>query len=236
MELGRSRPKNFYGLGQERPKRAGLGQHRAGPAIDNPAGGRIIFLPTARLLHATCRRRKMQAKKTKGKTQGKSCVPGVEEAVAGGVARGRRLRAAALRLFPSVRFALSLSSLLLVSVLFFLFCFRFGFSIPFSLSLACSLSLRSPPLSLCFLKKNPSLLSPSVSPFIEKKHGAGTLFLVRLQSRLAGRFFRWWWGQGERGGKLLKTVSFFCCRFGGEKRKRNSAVQNGTVRSFFFYV
>ena len=114
-----------------------------------------------------------------------------------------------------------------------LLCFRFSSSIPFSLSRACS-SLS--PLSLVFCLEffSTPFLSPLVSSFIAK-NGAGKLLLMRLQSRPAGRLFRWWWGRGERGGKVLKTVFFFYCRFGGERKKRNSAVQNGTVRSFPFF-
>ena len=111
-KLGRSRPnqKFLFSLGQARPRRARLGQHRAGPATEAQRGGRIIFSspPSAcrTILHAggdAC---------NKKKCRGEESVPGVEEAVAGGaaveaggdvVAHGRRLQAA-LRLFTAVRF------------------------------------------------------------------------------------------------------------------------------------
>ena len=46
-----------------------------------------------------------------------------------------------------------------------------------------------------------------------------------------------WRCRGERGGKFFfqKQSFSFCCRFGGERKKRNSVVQNGTVRSFLFF-
>ena len=66
MNLGRDRPNNFYGLGQDQPRRAGLAQH------GQPSGGRIIFLPPARLLHATCRRR--NCNQNKGNAGGRACT------------------------------------------------------------------------------------------------------------------------------------------------------------------
>ena len=171
----------------------------------------------------------------------KGCVPGVEEAVDGGAAVAWLVDGGSGRWRCGCSVcSLSLSSLLLVSVLFFsfsFFVFGFGFSILFSLSPACSISLRSPLSPSVSSKKIRPLFSPSVSPFIAK-NGAGMLFLVRLQSRLAGRFFRWWWGRGERergGTKFSKIFFSSVTGFGGRMKKRNSAVQNGTVRSFLFF-
>ena len=100
----------------------------------------------------------------------------------------------------AVRFALSLTSLLFVSVLFFLFLFLFSVLVSVfpSLSLLRALSLFDL-LSLPLFLQKKSVLSLFFGlPIYRKKHGAVMLFLVRLQSRLAGRFFRWWWGRGER--------------------------------------
>ena len=78
-KLGRTRPnrKFFFSLGQERPRRAGLGQHW------QPSGGRIIFLPSP----ASCMQHAGGETATKTKEmQGEGRVPGMEEAVAGGAA------------------------------------------------------------------------------------------------------------------------------------------------------
>ena len=114
-------------------------------------------------------------------------------------------------------------------------CFRFSSSIPFSLSRACSsLSPLSPVFSLEYFSA--SFLSPLVSSFIAK-NGAGKLLLMRLQSRPAGRLFRWWWGRGERGGKVLKMVFFFCCRFGGKGRRGTVPFKTAPFGlSFFLFV
>ena len=124
---------------------------------------------------------------------------------------------------PSVRFTLSLSSLLLASVL----------------SSACFLSLRSPLSPSVSSKKIHPILSPSVSPFIEKKNVAGKLLLVRLQSRLAGRFFRWWWGRGEReAGQFFKNFLFFCYRLEGGKEEEEQCRSkwHRSVFPLFFFL
>ena len=129
-------------------------------------------------------------------------------------------------------------SLFRFSFFFFFFCFRFGFSIHFSLSPACFLSLRSPLSPSVSSKKIPpfSLLR---SPFIEKQNVAGKLLLVRLQSRLAGRFFRWWWGRGEREvGQFFKNFLFFCYRLEGGKEEEEQCRSkwHRSVFPLFFFL
>ena len=161
MNLGRDRPNNFYGLGQDRPRRDGLGQHRAGPAWAAQRGENYFSPPPPASCMQDAGGENANEKKER-KTQGKGCVPGVEEAVAGGAGvawlvdggSGRR------RCGCSVC-SLSLSSLLLVSVLFFSFSF-FVFGLVSVFPPACSLSLLSPLSPSVSSKKSPlSLLRSS---------------------------------------------------------------------------
>ena len=139
----------------------------------------------------------------------------MEEAVDGGAAvawlvdggSGRRrcgCSVCSLSLFPSPCFGS-------VFLFLFFFVFGFGFSILFSLSPACSLSLFGLLSHPLFLQKKSVLLSPSVSPFIEKKkHGAGMLFVRAFNYATAGRPLgrvRWRWGRGERRGRIFEIFS-----------------------------
>ena len=156
--------------------------------------------------------------KNKRKMQGKGCVPGVEVAVDGGAAvawlvdggSGRRcccFQQWRKILLPPFSFGFFCSQWLsvlglvlvfffLVSVSFFSVCFCSSLSLRVDLSLSFSLQVsRVLPLSLRFFF------------FIYRGSTGGGPWLVRLQSRMAGRLFRWWWGRGERRGRIFEIFS-----------------------------
>ena len=208
MNLGRDQPNNFFGLGQDRPRRAGwasigLAQHGK-PSEGSPARGRINFLPPARLLHATCRRRKkVNEKNEKEKSRGRRRTwrgGGGRWWRCGGVARGRRPREAALRrevsssspFFPSV-----LSSVGLVFLVFgFDFiCFRFIATLP-SISFVLSLSSVSSPslpsgLFPPYRKKNMEQVCFSCVPSITQRLvGHSVVVGARRERERRGIFFK----------------------------------------------
>ena len=140
--------------------------------------------------------------------------------------------AAALRLFGLLSLSLPFSLFRFCFSFSFLFLFSVLVSVFSSLSPLRALSLSSvSSLSLCFSKKNPLLLSPSVSPFIEKKHGAGMLFVRAFNHATAGRpLGRVWWRWGEERERERRGIFFknfvFCSVKTGGRRKMNSVVQN----------
>ena len=126
---------------------------------------------------------------------------------------------------------------------FFSFCFSFysflfpSISLVLSLSSVSSLSPVSPP-------KKSVPLSPSVSPFIEKKHGAGMLFVRAFNHATAGRPLGrvWWrWGRGERRGRIFEIFAYCSAKTGGEgddeqcRSKRHRSVFL-IFFFFFFYI
>ena len=221
MNLGRDQPNNFFGLGQDRPRRAcwartgpdvPTGPASGWPSMGSPARGRINFLPPARLLHATCRRRKNVNEKTKRKKAGEGGVPGVEEAVDGGAAvawlvdggPGRRRCGEKFLPLPPFFLPFSVASVWFFGFRFRFICFRFIATLPsisfvLSLSSVSSLSPVSPP-------KKSSLLSPSVSPFIEKNMEQVCFSCVpSITQRLVGH-----WGEfGGGGGEERETRENF---------------------------
>ena len=154
MKLGRSRPKNFYSLGQDWPRLARLAQQ------PRPSGGRINFLPSPpacrTILHAGGKH--LQKTKKIGGEENVYLRGGGRWWSYGGVARVRLLRAVLWR-FPSggeKRFSSSSPflfrfrsfSLFLPLSLFSVF-FSFVFGLFLSLfPLPCSFSLSLPSLSL----------------------------------------------------------------------------------------
>jgi len=72
--LGRPRPnqKFLFSLGQARPRRARLGQHRAGPATEAQRGENYFLLPAFCMQNnSACRRRRLQQKKMQ---EGRKCT------------------------------------------------------------------------------------------------------------------------------------------------------------------
>ena len=154
----------------------------------------------------------------------------------GGVASGLRLWAVVLRLFDLLSLSLPFSLFRFCFFFLFLFLFSVLVSVFSSLSLLRALSLFGLLSLPLFLQKK--IRPPPLSfglPIYSKKNGVGMLFLVRLQSRLAGRFFRWWWGRGERRGRIFEIFFVFCSVKTGGRRKMNNVVQNDTVLIFLFF-
>ena len=140
VNLGRDRPNNFYGLGQDRPRFVRLGQHRAGPASSPQRGEELIFFPPASCNQNRGGRRKFT---WRGGSSRWRCCGGVAVSWLRGRQRCGCSQAADRRDFLPLPSSLSFfvffsfPSLLFVFCFLF-FCFRF---IPFPFPLPCSFSL-----------------------------------------------------------------------------------------------
>ena len=187
------------------------------PSMGSPARGRINFLPPARHLHATCRRRKKRKKKKlneKEKKQGKAAYLAWRRRWCGSCTEVPGGGAAAPSLF-GVRFSLSLRPplSLLPSVFFFFFYFQFSSSIPFSFSRACSLfsSLLG---SLSLYSSRGPLFSSSFCPvflflFIENKTEQVRLSCVpSITQRLVGHWGEFGGGGGEERERERRGIFF----------------------------
>ena len=125
MNLGRDQPNNFFGLGQDRPRRAGwasigLAQH------GQPSEGENYFSPPRQ--PPTCNMQEAKMLKKQKENAGERLRTwrggGGRWWRCGGVASGRRLRAVALRLFGLL--SLSLFPSPCFGSVFFLFLFLFS--------------------------------------------------------------------------------------------------------------
>ena len=239
--VGRSRPVNFYSLGQDRPRLARLGQHRAGPVPCNPAGGRIIPPPPPPACNMQEARRKQKKKNARGewgvhlawrRPLGELRCRGLEDGGAVVLLR-RREKISFLPLF--------FSFLSLCFLFSFLFVFRFIlFSSP--LSRWFYLSLRSRP-SLFFpsLSSVPSLSSRPLSIYKQKRKRHAFVSAPSITQRLVGHscFRWWWWGRGERERREVffekKKKRFCLCFRGGKGRRRTVSFETTPFCLLFFF-